>query len=448
MQNVFLTGISENTTVGSGGTQFVSVGALADDDVVQSGGVVQDGRFGTVGEAFVHAGGVLDVHGTSDDAEIEGSEVIFSGGIDDEGFAFSGGSVRVSSGGLAEFGTIDSGSVLSVLSGGSADDATVFAAEEIVFSGGADSQMTINSGGLAVLSGGASFAAFIESGGALSVSSGGVASGAFTEATASETVLAGGIAQATGVGGVLRVSSGGVASATKVFQGGDDGVFVGGVARGTVLSGGAEFDYGVTSGTQVLSGGHEFVEAHGTASAAVIGSGGLITVAAGGALAGGLKLWGGKAVISGTVAAGQTVAFAGASEVLELDNLSGFSAKISGLKTANQKIDLGGFTFSGGESVSWTQSGTSGTLTVKDGAKVAHLTLIGTYTSSSFHLSNDSHGGTFVVDPPAAAPAAAGFVQAIAGLSADRGAFVGVHAGGNAVVITALPYITAATSGR
>ena len=217
------------------------------------------------------------------------------------------------------------------------------------------------------------------------------------------------------------------------------------MALGTVLSGGHEFDYGVTSGTLLGSGGQEVVEAHGTASAGVVGSGAVLTVSSGGALAGGLKLWGGKAVISGTVAAGQTVAFAGASEVLELDNLSGFSAKISGLKTANQKIDLGGFTFSGGESVSWTQSGTSGTLTVKDGAKVAHLTLIGTYTSSSFHLSNDSHGGTFVADPPAH-PAAAGFVQAIAALAQDFTAYV--HSGGESVVITSPGFLTAATSGR
>jgi hypothetical protein len=137
--------------------------------------------------------------------------------------------------------------------------------------------------------------------------------------------------------------------------------------------------------------------------------------------------------------------------VLELDNLPGFAAKISGMSSATQQVDLGGFSFSIGESVAWAQSGTSGTLTVADGAKTAHLTLIGTYTSSSFKLSNDGHGGTFVADPRAAAPAAlpstVGFAQAIASLPADLSAFVSVHGGGTAA-ICAPAFVTAATSGR
>ena len=40
--------------------------------------------------------------------------------------------------------------------------------------------------------------------------------------------------------------------------------------------------------------------------------------------------------------------------------------------------EIGGFTYSSGESVSWAQSGTSGTLTVSDGARTASLTLDGT----------------------------------------------------------------------
>jgi hypothetical protein len=134
--------------------------------------------------------------------------------------------------------------------------------------------------------------------------------------------------------------------------------------------------------------------------------------------------------------------------VLELDNLPGFHAKISGMKSATQQVDLGGFAFSSsGESVAWIQSGTSGTLTVSDGAKVAHLTLIGTYTSGSFKLTSDGHGGTFVADPPSHTAPAAAFVQAIAGLPGDRSGFVGVHAGGTAA-ISAPAFAAAATSGR
>jgi hypothetical protein len=101
------------------------------------------------------------------------------------------------------------------------------------------------------------------------------------------------------------------------------------------------------------------------------------------------------------MAAGQIVDFLGTAGVLALDNLAGFHAKISGLGTPNEKIDLGGFAFSAGETAAWTQSGTSGTLTVSDGVKTAKLTLIGTYADGSFNLADDGHGGTFVTDPPA-----------------------------------------------
>jgi hypothetical protein len=148
--------------------------------------------------------------------------------------------------------------------------------------------------------------------------------------------------------------------------------------------------------------------------------------------------------------AGQNASFWGPTAVLELDNLPGFRAKISGMSGAGQQIDLDRFTFSSGESVTWAQSGASGTLTVTDGAKVANLTLIGTYVSSDFHLTNDGHGGTFVADPRPAATlptSAAGFAQAIAGLPSDPYGFVRIHGGGTAV-ISAPEFVTAATSGR
>ena len=153
------------------------------------------------------------------------------------------------------------------------------------------------------------------------------------------------------------------------------------------------------------------------------------------------------------MAAGQTVSFVGAAGVLRLDNLPAFHAKISGLTSANQKLDLGGFAFSSGETVTWTQSGTSGTLTVHDGANTATLSPIGTYTNSSFNLHADGHGGTYVSDPPAAgpdtaaAPPAIRFAQALAGFDGGRGqVFAAVHAGGSAVSSPAL--VAMAMSGR
>jgi hypothetical protein len=42
---------------------------------------------------------------------------------------------------------------------------------------------------------------------------------------------------------------------------------------------------------------------------------------------------------------------------------------------------------------------TSGTLTVTDGVDTLNLTLLGQYSTASFKLSSDGHGGTLVTDP-------------------------------------------------
>ena len=80
----------------------------------------------------------------------------------------------------------------------------------------------------------------------------------------------------------------------------------------------------------------------------------------------GLNVNGGVAIIGGAVSAGQAVTFTGSGGDLVIDNLAAFSAVISGLSTSGQKIDLGGYTFSAGETVTWTEAAgnTSGTLTV------------------------------------------------------------------------------------
>jgi hypothetical protein len=52
-----------------------------------------------------------------------------------------------------------------------------------------------------------------------------------------------------------------------------------------------------------------------------------------------------------------------------------------------------------------TFSGTSlgGTLSVTDGYHTANVILLGNYLASMFIASSDGHGGTSVIDPPAAA---------------------------------------------
>jgi hypothetical protein len=42
----------------------------------------------------------------------------------------------------------------------------------------------------------------------------------------------------------------------------------------------------------------------------------------------------------------------------------------------------------------------SGTLTVTDGTHTARLAMIGSYVAANFVLTDDTHGGTLVGDPP------------------------------------------------
>jgi hypothetical protein len=113
---------------------------------------------------------------------------------------------------------------------------------------------------------------------------------------------------------------------------------------------------------------------------------------------------------------------------------------------SGQKIDLGGFAYSTSEAASWIQSGTSGTLTVSDGAQTAQLSLIGTYVSSDFNLTTIM-AGPYVDDPRAATPAATRFAEATAGFSGRGAGLAAIHDGGTAL-IGGGPLVTAATSGR
>jgi autotransporter passenger strand-loop-strand repeat protein len=254
-------------------------------------------------------------------------------------------------------------------------------------------------------------------------------------------------------GGTIAIQPGGVASGTVLSSGSrellnyrDSGTTILSGAVEEVLSGNGVNIFAVATGSLISNGGFEIVSSGGEVASAIVFGGGTLSVTKGGKVTGGVTLSGGTAILSGTAFAGQTVTF-GASGTLALGNLPGFGAAISGLQTSAQKVDLKGFASSTGETVGWVQSGTSGTLTVTDGAKVAHLTLIGSYATSDFKLAADGHGGTFVFDPRPA-PAGAQLAQAAAGLPGGRFGAEGpvVHAGGGRIAAAAP--VVAAVSGR
>ena len=139
----------------------------------------------------------------------------------------------------------------------------------------------------------------------------------------------------------------------------------------TVASGGTQYDYGVTSDTTISKGGtedvfsggaadisqiygSEVVSSGGSVYADTVHSGGALTVSSGGSVKDGLTISGGYAGISGAVASGQEIRFAGTGDLAFYD-LAAFHATIGGYSTGDE-FDLGGFAFGVGETRSFTEN--------------------------------------------------------------------------------------------
>ncbi|NEV00841.1 Ig-like domain-containing protein [Bradyrhizobium uaiense] len=124
----------------------------------------------------------------------------------------------------------------------------------------------------------------------------------------------------------------------------------------------------------------------------------------------------GAAIEAATIDAGKSlelsgaysgsITFVGATGTLILDHASAFSGKIfnltgDGNPLSSDQIDLRDIAFGSGTTVSYAGHSSGGVLTVSDTQDhVAHFSLVGNYTNSTFHLSSDGSGGTTVIDPP------------------------------------------------
>jgi hypothetical protein len=130
-----------------------------------------------------------------------------------------------------------------------------------------------------------------------------------------------------------------------------------------------------------------------------------------------------------TGADANSVTFKGATGTLSLDHSSTFSGQVVGLTgngiVANSDvIDLKDVVFAYATVPSYSGSTAGGTLTVGDTkGHVAHVSLVGDYTNSTFTLFSDGNGGTLVVDPPVT-PVLAG-ISPVSGAGAKGGASVG-----------------------
>ena len=202
-------------------------------------------------------------------------------------------------------------------------------------------------------------------------------------------------------GGVEKVSSGGVVSGASVadttLSGGEVDVLSGGKLTFATVSSGGELNVskgGVAASIVVSSDGN--LNLAGTTTGNVtVSSGGTETVSSGG-IASGTTIAGGTLEITSGGSDGGKVTFAANTGTLLLDSTT-FSGTVAGM-TAQDTIDLRNFSF-GTVNVTSTITATSATLTVTDGADVAHIILLGNYIGSTFPPSNDTFGGTSIVDP-------------------------------------------------
>jgi autotransporter passenger strand-loop-strand repeat protein len=291
---------------------------------------------------------------------------------------------------------------------------------------GATTSITVGSGGIeAVNSGTVDSAATITLGGDQVVRATATAISATVATSGRQDVL--GSASATlvsGLNGRDVVSSGGHVTGGRVFSGGIEQVLSGGTTTGTFVSGvGGAFATellnagGVASNTSVGSGGRILVSG-GTTSNAVISSGGSELVFSGGTASSTTVSGGTETVSSGGVLAGATISGGGLVEIkasgsagsstitissgtLKLDDSQHFSGSIAGLATAAQVVDLADINFATLQTVAYSGSTASGTLTVSDGSShVAQLHLIGNYLAATFTSASDGAGGTLLTDPP------------------------------------------------
>ncbi len=121
---------------------------------------------------------------------------------------------------------------------------------------------------------------------------------------------------------------------------------------------------------------------------------------------------------------------------LELNKSQTYTGSISGFsKTGANFLDLADIAFTAGTTkATYSGTTTSGVLTVTDGTHTSKINLTGNYTTSTFVLASDGHGGTLIHDPAKATASAitpparrdltppAAFIGAMAGLGSGGAA--------------------------
>jgi hypothetical protein len=125
---------------------------------------------------------------------------------------------------------------------------------------------------------------------------------------------------------------------------------------------------------------------------------GTLTVSGAVSGAGGVTIAGGVADFTGVFT--QAVTFSKTTGILELGKSVGYTGTLTGFsKTGTTSLDLVDIAFGSTTKATYSGTTTAGVLTVSNGTHTAKINLVGDFTSSTFTVSGDGHGGTTVVDP-------------------------------------------------
>ncbi len=249
-------------TLGNNEAAFVLPGGVLISATVNSGGDVAVHAQGKASVTTVNSGGWQDVFagGTASFTVVDGgTEFVHSGGLAisttvnlaGSAYSYSAGVEYVYSGGIASAATINAGARQDLTRGGIAIATTVGSGGFENVSGGSTTGTVVDSGGFEIVSaGGTASGTVVDSGGSLVVFSGGAAAGAVVTAGGRLIVLPGGIA--TGTTGTV------VSTGIVVYEPGTGGSYYPATASGVVVSsGGTEFILpgGSATDTTLISGG-------------------------------------------------------------------------------------------------------------------------------------------------------------------------------------------------
>lgn len=277
-------GANAVSAVIAGGTQRVSGSAI--DTTVKSGGVQYVSSGGSSTGTIIEANASQGIYGTATSTQVNsgGAEYVYSGGSASLTTVKDAAYMQIFTGGSASQATINSGGTLYAFEGANATDLVINAGGRLNTFTGATLSGTNALGEFSIISGHAKNV-LLENNGSLTVDA--------TDSSESTIINQGGAEYVNGSasgsvvnnGGVQRVMAGGTANGTTANAGGEQQVY-GTAISTTVNSGGAlsVFDGGVAKQAMINSGGSLSVNSGGTATDTTVQAGGLLNIADGGIL--------------------------------------------------------------------------------------------------------------------------------------------------------------------